>query len=263
MQHIFRQLIAMGAGAAILALTLTAAGAFAQESAAPTNTQPVAVQGIVAQNHFFQYQGQLFNPNTGQPLANAAVNGSFRLYGQATGGAQLWFEDKVINTNVDGIFNTPLGNLNAIDQNLFDGRDLFLGVAINNEEGTPRLPIGYVPYAFWARNADKIDGLGSDELLRGITLAYGEIDENGNKVSGTDNWSSRIVVVDFESVYEVRINGVDYRERDYVTQVTPGCAKPRIMGTGSSEGALLVDIWNEDGDRRTDCKFQFTTFRKP
>ncbi len=262
MRQIMRQLIAMSAGAALLALSLTAAGVFAQESNSP-QAQPVAVQGVVAQQNVMHYQGQLFNPNGGQPLVNATVSASFRLYGQASGGVPLWQEDKRIITNVDGLFNTLLGSVNALNQDIFDGRELHLGIAINGEEGGPRLPIAFAPYAFWARNADKIDGLGSDELLRGITLAYGEIDEIGNKVSGTDNWSSRIVVVDFESVYEVRINGVDYKERDYVTQVTPGCAKPRIVGTGSSAGALLIDVWNDDGDRRTDCKFQFVTFRKP
>jgi len=263
MRQTMRQMFWMFGGAAILALALSAAGVFAQDGADPAPVQAVGVQGVVAQNQFLNYQGQLFDPADGQPLANQTVNIGFRLYSQAGGGVPFWSEDKTVTTNIDGLFNSLIGSSNPLDLNQFDGRDLFLGVAINGQEGGPRLPIGYVPYAIWARNADKIDGLGSNELLRGITLAYGEIDAGGGKISGTGNWNSRIVVVDSANVYEIRIDGVDYKESEYVTVVTPGCNRPRMMGTGSSEGALIVDIWNENGDRRTDCRFQFVTFRKP
>ena len=253
MREIIRQTFALVAGAALLAVVLSSTGVFAQDGVVP-----VAVQGVVAQNDVMQYQGQLFNPNGGQALANATVAMSFRLYPQAGGGTPLWIEDKQIVTNSDGLFNTLLGSVNSLNFDLFDGRDLFLGVAVNGEEGAPRLPIGYVPYAIWARNADKLDGRGSGEYLQAI--AHGIVDENGNRVNGR-GFSSR---VGGDNVYEISIDGHSYNLNDYVTVVTPitqsSCPKPTIAGTNSGDGKLLVELYNRDGGE-VRCKFHFLVTR--
>lgn len=254
MQNVFRQLLAMAAGAGVLAIALMAPTVFAQTTSSPDNVQPVALQGSVSQHDVIQYQGQLFNPATGQPLANTAVNASFRVYGQATGGTPLWQEDKVVSTNADGLFNSSLGDVNPLNFDVFDGRELHLGVAVNGEEGSPRLPVGLVPYAIWSRNADKLDGLGSDDLIR--TVAYGVVDENGSRVKG-DGFSSSVAS---DNVYEISVDGHSYNLNDYVTVVTPitqsGCSRPTIAGTNSEDGKLLVEMMNRDGSNIR-CKFHF------
>jgi hypothetical protein len=103
----------------------------------------------------------LFNPNTNQPLANQSFTVRFALYGDANGTNAVWSEQKTITTNVDGMFNTQLGDTTSFNLGLFDGRELYLEIAVNNEAARPLQPFTYVPYAFWARNADGLEGFNS------------------------------------------------------------------------------------------------------
>lgn len=259
MPTVLRQAGWMVAGAALLAVVLLGAALLplGAPSVAVAAVQVVAPDAATARD-VMQYQGQLFNPNGGLPLANAAVNGSFRIYGQASGGTPLWIEDKVVNTNADGLFNTLLGSLNSLPLNVFDGRELFLAVAINGEEGGPRLPLTYAPYAFWARNADQLDGLGSGDFLQPV--AHGIVDENGNRVRGI-RFSSR---VGNDNVYEITIDNVSYQLNDFVTVVTPvsqsGCPRPTLAASNSDGGKLLVEMLNRDG-ANVRCKFHFVVTR--
>ncbi len=257
MRALIRQAVAMAAGAVITAVILAGSGVFAQSEPVPAGAPP-AVEGVLAANQYLHYQGQVFNPAGGAPLANQSIALRFSLYADANGSSLLWQENQTVVTNQDGLFNAVIGKANTLNFAIFDGRDLFLGVAVNGEEGRPLLPVVYVPYAIFARNADKLDGLGSGDFLR--TVAYGIVDENGNRVRGEGFGSD----VEGDNVYEISISGESYHLNDFVTVVTPitqgGCPKPTIAGTNSKDGKLLVELFDRDGSR-VRCKFHFIVSR--
>jgi len=264
MRNFLRQTLTMLVGAALLGVGLAATGAFAQDAPAqPQAAAPVTVQGTLATNHYLNYQGQVFNPNGGAPLANQALNVVFRIYGDAGGGSLLWQENQVVTTNIDGLFTAELGKSNPFNlsasSTFFDGRDLFLGVAVNGEEGTPRLPIAYVPYAIFARNADSLDGLGSGDFAQ--VLADGIITESGGRERG-DGFSSSQAA---DKSYLIAIDGINYSLNEYVTVVTPisqaGCPKPTAAMTNSSGGSLLVELFDTKNGERVSCKFHFIVVR--
>ncbi len=74
----------------------------------------------------------------------------FSLYGQAEGGAELWFEEHNLNLN-GGYYSAILGEQTAFGITL-DVDPRFLGVAINGADLLPRVQLSSVPYAFTAEN---------------------------------------------------------------------------------------------------------------
>ena len=79
---------------------------------------------------------------------------------------RIWAEDQTILTNPDGTFNAELGQFVELTDSMFTGEEMFLGVSINGQEARPLQIISYVPYAWWSRNADKLNGFGSSDFTR-------------------------------------------------------------------------------------------------
>jgi hypothetical protein len=249
-------------GAALACAVWTAAGALKPIKPVLAQGQTGIVSVAAGAAHYIHYQGQLFNPNSNTPLGNFAFGATFRLYGalngDGSGANQLWTESKPITTNVDGLFNTNLGDAAPLNAAIFDGRELYLAVDINGEELRPLQRITYVPYAFWSRNADFLDGFSSGDFAK--IVAYGFVDDDGDRESGR-NFDSDRRTVGNDEVYIIDIGGVDYEYRRYTTLVTPACAAPVFVGVGSSDGNLIVDTWDRNGNR-TECRFQFVTLRR-
>ncbi len=261
MQGILRQLVGIVAGAALAGGVMTTMHVMARErqiDPLPTPA-PVEVNTIDAgAAHYINYQGQLFNPNNNRPLANTGVNASFRLYGASNGTQELWRENKFILTNVDGVFNTNLGDTAPLNTDIFDGRELYLGIAINDELTMPLQRITYTVYSFWSRNADKLGNFGERDFPK--IVAYGVVDDDGDRDSGYNFSSSRERVAG-EDVYVIDIPGITHSIHDYTTIVTPACVRPVMFGVGTSEGDLVVDMWDQNGNR-TECRFEFMVLRR-
>ena len=207
------------------------------------------------------YQGQVFNPNGGAPYANAGLNFSFRIYNNPAGTNQVYREDRFIITNVDGFFSTNIGDTGNFGNvyNIFNGQELYLRVYINDQELGPLQPITFVPYAFWSIHAHHLDNYDADDFPK--IIAQGVVNANGSRRSG-DSFSSSLGNVAGANVYIISLdNASNHSIDDYTTIVTPACASPAIVGIGSSQGDLVVDMWNQNGDRIT-CTFQFMTLEK-
>lgn len=267
MRNILRQMAGLVIGAVITVAVMTVANVSAQEEAGAAS-MPVAVNMINADAALtIHYQGQLFDPTTNAPRANAAFNSSFRFFSQSAGGTNLWVEDKVIVTNVDGIFNTRLGDVNPFQNptSLFNGQELWLEIMLNGEVTTPRQPINYVPYAMWARNSnfsarsasstnsDAVGGVPARNLPR--IVAYGVVNDDGGRASGRD-FNSSYTLVGGELVYLIDLPNINHSINDYTTIITPACLRPVHFGVGSSSGDLVVDMWDSNG-ARTQCRFEF------
>ena len=260
---LLRQGVGMALGALLMAAVLTVTQAHAQEPVSAAGTAEVVTPAADAP-YTIHYQGQLFNPNTGSPLSNRTFTALFALHANASGNSAVWGEQKTITTDIDGLFNTQLGDTIGFNLGLFDGRELYLEISIDGEATRPLQPLTYVPYALWARtaaNADRLQGFSAGDFAK--IVAYGFVDASGSRESGS-NFNSFRDTVRGQRVYLIDIGGVDYHFRDYTTLVTPACsdpAAPVFVGTGSSEGDLVVDMWDINGNRTT-CNFQFMTLRR-
>lgn len=114
-----------------------------------------------ATTHQINYQGRLVDPVTGAPKANGDYSMTFRIYTAATGGTILWTEIKDVMVS-RGLFATLLGDTTALDPNVFDGNDRWLGVKVGSDaETSPRMRLAFVPYASYALNAGTLGGQNS------------------------------------------------------------------------------------------------------
>jgi hypothetical protein len=113
---------------------------------------------------------------------------TFRLYESESGGTELWTETKDVSVQ-GGVFSTVLGDKTSLDQAVFDGRELWLGIKVGADaEATPRqmvLPVAYalslVPGAEIAAAGDdaalELSNTGSGDALhvKGPTTLDGEV----------------------------------------------------------------------------------------
>ncbi len=244
----------------LLAGTMTSSGVHAQEPVIQNGTiSPATTDATDATRKYINYQGQLFDPNNNsQPLGGATYTFKFTMYRDENGTQPLWSEQTTLTTNPDGTFNWMLGQLVGLSDSTFDGEEIFLGVSINGQEQRPLQIISYVPYAWWSRNSDKLSGYGASDFTR--IVAGGFIDGNCNKVSGNSGWSSYRDLVAGAYVCIVDISGVNYNHRSFSSQVTPSCASPVFVGTGSSEGDMVIDVWDRYGNR-SQCELSFAVFQ--
>ncbi len=260
---ILRQAMGVVIGGMIVAAITLAPTVSANDdiTVAPLQTQ---VNGADAGgvNKSITYQGMLLD-NVGQPVANSLYPMKFRIYNAPTGGTPIWGQKFDGVPVMNGMFTVLLdvtkdGNDLTV---LFNGQDLYLAIAVDDEsEASPRQPLLYVPYAHWARNADKLNGKGS----KWMPLAYGVIDrETGGVVNGSGNFTSTFRDEDMRKYYEISITGVHYFLNDFVTIVTPisqkECPNPTLAHTNSEDGKLIIDLKDGNGNL-TKCKFHFVTF---
>lgn len=259
MHTYFKRGIGLLLGAAVMSGILTASGVQAQEPQLKQGgPAPSIVESPDQTRKYINYQGQLFNPGAGgAPIGGSVFTFRFTLYRDEGGTSQLWSEQQTLTTNPDGTFNALLGSVVTLRDDIFSGEEIFLGVAINGQESRPLQIISYVPYAWWARNADKLSGFGAGDFTK--ALATGFIDGNCNKVSGTSGWRSYRDLVGGAFVCIIDIDGVDFNHRSYSAQVTPSCNAPVFVGTGSSLGDMIIDIWDRFGNR-AQCDVAFAIF---
>jgi hypothetical protein len=213
------------------------------------------------------YQGQIFNPATGQPYVNTPLNATFSFWDAATGGTQVYTEDRFIQTNSDGFFSTNIGDLSNFNRppnistyDVFNGEARYLQVVIMGQQLGPRQPLTFVPFAMWAYHSHHLDEYDADDFPKFV--AHGVVNGDGSRRAGARFNSSIQVVGGQSGVYVIDIEGVnDFSVEEYMVNVVPACESPVFHGIGSSAGDLVVDMWNPSGTR-VQCKFQFQVYEK-
>jgi hypothetical protein len=231
---------------------------------------PVTVSTAADANPQLLFQGQLLDPNTGQPVTDGAYSITFSLYNTASGGAPLWTETKQVGVTT-GLFATLIGGVTPFNLDIFNGQTLYLGVRVGSDpEATPRHTIGYSAYAIRAErtylsdlavNADRLDGLDSTDFVRqgnnGI-VAYGIVDADGSRIGGKRFSSNR----SSNGIYNISIDNEDYNLNRFVTTVTvidnDACPNAVIAKTGSNSGKLNVYLYDLS-NHIVGCKFHFLT----
>ena len=279
MNNILKQLLTMTIGALLVVVAFFVYDAYGQDdpaaeySVAPTGITPQVIDNVdgFPSPIAFQYQGQLLNVGTGTPVSNQVLPMTFRLYNAQISdiSTALWGEQLSVQVT-DGIFTVLLGAqaANPIPTTLFEGQNLYLGVAVGanqNDEATPRQPLTTVPFAV---NARLFDGAPPSEFVsakRG-PIAYGIVNEGcgrekGYRFSSGPGSNSNECNIRLRDAND---NEINYNLNDFVTQVTvvenSQCPGASIATTGSGSGNLIVDMYDSSGNGRR-CKFHFITFQ--
>lgn len=108
------------------------------------------------------YQGFLTD-DTGQPV-DGTKNLVFRIYASDSDPSALWQETHTGVPVSAGDFAVLLGEFTPFGEDLFDSPDRWLEIEVEGVTLSPRQPFTNVPYAL---NADKLDGLDSQEVMAG------------------------------------------------------------------------------------------------
>jgi hypothetical protein len=104
---------------------------------------------------YFNYQGLLLDPATGRPVPDGNYTLDLAIYDVDTGGTALWTETQTVAVQ-KGLFDVRLGTVTPLDPTWVDGRDLWLGIAVQGDtEMLPRTQLVSVPYAI---NAGDVRG---------------------------------------------------------------------------------------------------------
>jgi hypothetical protein len=120
-----------------------------------------------AQSAAFTYQGLL--ESSGQPYDGNA-NLVFRLFDVPSGGSALGTQTLGPVHVADGLFNVQLNASDQFGPSAFDGSARWLEVEINGTALSPRQPITATPYARFAAQADRLDGLDASAFLQAVPL---------------------------------------------------------------------------------------------
>ncbi|MFH1683737.1 MAG: hypothetical protein ABIA67_02510 [Candidatus Margulisiibacteriota bacterium] len=103
------------------------------------------------------YQGKLTDASN-VPVADGTLSIVFTIYDAASGGSSLWTETQSVSTE-SGFFNVVLGSATSIGLDVFTGEASYLGIKVGTDsEMTPRQQLVSVGNAFYANNADQLDG---------------------------------------------------------------------------------------------------------
>ncbi len=113
----------------------------------PSTEAIVNPAAAIAAGTVFSYQGQLTNAS-GNPITNASLPMTFRLFTVSTGGTVCWNENQTISVQ-NGQFNVLLGKTTAIPLACLEG-STYLEISVNGETLSPREFLASVPYAIQA-----------------------------------------------------------------------------------------------------------------
>lgn len=178
---------------------------------------------VEATSSLLQYQGRLRDPSSGAPLADGSYTMAFRFYAIPSGGAALWTETKDVPVR-DGLFSTVLGDTAPLDQSLFNGQALWLGIKVGtDEEATPRqqvLPVAYalslVPGAIVQADSSaaalSVNNVGSGQALHagGPVVVEGDLTVGGDLNGGEHGHDGADITSG--QVAEARISAVIARD---------------------------------------------------
>ncbi len=118
----------------------------------------VALMGVPtladAQPQSMPVQGLLAD-SSGTPYS-ATATVQFRIYSTETDGVALHDETQAI-TFAEGVFTAYLGATTTLDLAIFGGEEMWLGIKVDDDdEMTPRLKLGTVPYAAFAAECGSV-----------------------------------------------------------------------------------------------------------
>ena len=197
---------------------------------------------------FMPIQGVLTD-NAGDPV-DGETDMVFTLYDAAGEGTALWTETQTIMVE-DGFFTAYLGDIEDLDLVLFlDNDELWLGIAVEDDDEMPLVYIGSVAYAGYAEYCgnipdhdhafDDLTGSMPAEMLPDNAVVGAQACEDTDKVTGVDAEGALLCGEDLD--LDTHINSQACGDTDKVTGV-------------DADGLLICDT-----DINTDTTYDGTDF---
>ncbi len=195
------------------------AGLIVASMAARADEIPFVPQGL-------PHQGRLLTGND-QPVTGQ-VDMTFSLYHQATEGTPVWTEEKTVQVD-NGYYALILGDPSDQSVQPITDADLtgptYLAITVDQNEMSPRLQLGTVPYAERADRANSIDGgTISNATITSSSLDATQVSIGGHTIiDGSGNVDATSVSVGGNTVIDSsgNLNGKpmsDYVTNDSLTQ---------------------------------------------
>ena len=221
-------------------MLLIALGALAAIIVGPTLADSGGTDIEIPQT--INYQGYLTD-DQGNPVdENKSI--TFKIYNEAS---EVWSETQPVAVS-DGLFNVILGQSTPIELGSGSGQ-CYLGLTIDGEELTPRQPLVSVPFALRSDDADKLDGLDSDDFATETDIV--DLQE--------ENIALQSQIDDLQDQMSTLLSTLEGVSRDGDTLKFSGMNVQIDNGTGSTDGTVnslgnLIVGYNElrgSGDNRT------------
>jgi hypothetical protein len=159
--------------------------------------------GQTAVPMLINYQGELDDPVTGDPLPDGTYSMLFRIYDVESGGAPLWEEiHSTLYGNPielsDGILNVLIGSGEGdpLTVSLFNGSDRWLEIRVETETLEPRQRLTSAPYSIVSENTRLLDGREASEFAD-ATHAHSGADITSGTVS--EDWIDPAIARDDET----------------------------------------------------------------
>ena len=199
---------------------------------------------------FMPIQGVLTD-DAGDPV-DGETDMVFTLYDAAGEGTALWTETQTIMVE-DGFFTAYLGDIEDLDLLLFlDNDEMWLGIAVEDDDEMPLVYIGSVAYAGYAEYCgnipdhdhafDDLTGSMPAEMLPDNAVVGAQACEDTDKVTGVDAEGALLCGEDLD--LDTHINSQACGDTDKVTGV-------------DADGLLIC---GEDLDEDTDTTYDGTDF---
>ena len=208
---------------------------------------------------FIGYQGFLTDEE-GDPVSGY-VNIQFTIYDSEEEGTSLWEEGQSVLAT-DGLISTTLGISTPLTPDVFTSGTAYLEVEIDGDVMLPRLPMGSVPYCFYADNAPTSAEV-LNWVIEGGYLTSSESDSRYYEQSEIDTLlgvKQNMVTGtcgDGNSIREINLDGSVVCEPDDNTEYTAG-AGLALAGTEFGLEASYLDgsvhdprFVNVEGDTMT------------
>jgi hypothetical protein len=130
-------------------------------------------------------QGRLLDGD-GAPLTDGHGL-TFTLHDAETDGNEVWREERVVQFD-EGYYSIVLGTVTPLEDLLFAGGTVWMQLAVDGVELSPRQEVVSVPYALRAAVAESVEGgaVDADEVAIGGSVV---IDSSGNWLGTPTDWS--------------------------------------------------------------------------
>jgi hypothetical protein len=120
------------------------------------------------------FTARLVNEETGD-VVSGTHRVKFELFDAETGGASAWFEGQEFVIDEDGLLFAELGATKPLDAAIFNGKQLWLEVSLDDKVMEPRIALDSVPYAIRshaateAKNAEQLGGKTASDFQSRVT----------------------------------------------------------------------------------------------
>ncbi len=197
------------------------------------------------------YQGELRDPTSGEPVPDGEYNMTFLIYDLQFGGTPLW-QSSHDSTNgnpiqiQDGIFKVLLGSGTGdpLSASLFNGADRWLEMVVEGETLEPRQRLASVPYAIVSENSRLLDGQAASNFASASHLHSGSDIVDGVV---SEKWIDAAIARDSELSAHAADSAAHHKKTTTFAELTDTAAEAQIPAGIARDAEILPAVLAGDG----------------